>query len=126
MPIYDYHCATCNRRVSLFFRSFRAAAEGAAQARCPICGGSTLERIISTPTLLRRGGARTAGVDAADAADPRALDAEDPRTLAGLLRATGQALDEPLEGEMGEIVGRLEAGESAAEVGAALDDPTEA
>ena len=42
MPIYEYHCNTCNRRVSIFLRS------PSAEAKCPSCGGGDLTRRFST------------------------------------------------------------------------------
>lgn len=118
MPIYEYTCRACGRPLSLFFRSFAQAQAQAAAARCPHCQSQDLERRVSRPTLLHGDRARLETLSAGANLD--ALDAEDPHTMARLLRDTGAALGEPLEGEMVEIVGRLDAGESPAAVGAAL------
>ena len=56
MPIYEYTCADCHRRVSLLWRSF-ADAENR-QAICPRCGGSNLTRLISRVAVLRSEGDR--------------------------------------------------------------------
>ena len=37
MPIYEYRCQDCRRRVSLFFRSFSDIED---EPTCPRCGGT--------------------------------------------------------------------------------------
>ena len=44
MPIYEYRCAACRRRSSLFFQSFSAAER--AEPRCEHCGSADLARLI--------------------------------------------------------------------------------
>ncbi|HET9014133.1 MAG TPA: zinc ribbon domain-containing protein [Thermomicrobiaceae bacterium] len=53
MPIYEYRCGDCRRKVSIYFRSMSAAGD----PRCPRCGGPNLERLFSR-VVVRRGGAR--------------------------------------------------------------------
>ncbi|HET7340432.1 MAG TPA: zinc ribbon domain-containing protein [Methylomirabilota bacterium] len=43
MPIYEYECADCRRRVSLLIRTLSASAAPA----CPRCGGAALTRLMS-------------------------------------------------------------------------------
>lgn len=40
------------------------------------------------------------------------LESEDPQALAGLMRRMSDETGEPIDDEMGEVIGRLEAGES--------------
>src|SRR5438034_8015256 len=47
MPIYEYRCGHCQRRVSLFYQSIRLAEEQQGAARCPHCGGAHLARLVS-------------------------------------------------------------------------------
>ena len=47
MPIYEYRCEDCRRRVSLFYQNIALAAAGADAARCPQCGGARLTRLVS-------------------------------------------------------------------------------
>lgn len=49
MPIYQYNCAACERRVELFFRSAKAATEPS----CPECGSQDLKRVISRVARVR-------------------------------------------------------------------------
>ena len=42
MPIYEYICDTCNKKVTVFLRA------ATAEPLCPVCGSSSLTRIISS------------------------------------------------------------------------------
>jgi putative FmdB family regulatory protein len=44
MPIYEYACPNCDRRVSIFLRM----ADAASNPACPVCSKSGLTRIISS------------------------------------------------------------------------------
>lgn len=52
MPIYEYRCLTCRKKVSIFFRSYASVTDPV----CPECGGTSLERLFSR-IVVRRGGA---------------------------------------------------------------------
>jgi putative FmdB family regulatory protein len=58
MPIYEYRCGECTRRVSLFFPSFSIAERrtSAGENRCPKCGGIQLTRLMSRARIVRVGG----------------------------------------------------------------------
>jgi putative FmdB family regulatory protein len=43
MPIYEFRCRSCRRRVSVFVRSVTADV----QPRCDGCGGGELDRLVS-------------------------------------------------------------------------------
>jgi putative FmdB family regulatory protein len=104
MPIYDYRCAGCRRRLSLLFRTF-AAAEHAA---CPHCGSRDLARLVTRFAVARSEDSR---LD--DLADPAAfgdLDESDPRSVARWARRMGQEFGEDLGDDYGEMVDQLEAG----------------
>lgn len=122
MPIYEFDCPDCKRRVSLFFRSFsaaQAALADPASLRCPRCEGAHLRRAVSRVAIVRSEASRMAALD--DAADLGALDAEDPRAMAQLMRSMSEELGEPMDAETADMVGRLEAGELPPD-----DAPTEA
>ena len=61
MPIYEYRCNDCRRKVSIYFRSINAA--GA--PRCPRCGGANLERLFSR-VVVRRGGVRAPAAESSE------------------------------------------------------------
>jgi putative FmdB family regulatory protein len=111
MPIYDYRCAGCRRRISLLFQTF-AAAENAA---CPHCGSRDLARLVTRFAVVRSEESR---LD--DLADPAAfgdLDESDPRSVARWARRMGQELGEDLGDDFGEMVDQMEAGEMPDEGG---------
>ncbi len=123
MPIYEYDCPDCRRRVNLFFRSFRQAEQAAAQqatggSRCPYCQGTQLHRRVSRVALLRSEESRLD--DFADDSLLGGLEAEDPHAMAGMMRKMEQELGEPLDPEMNEVIGRMEAGESMEAIEAAM------
>ena len=108
MPIYEYLCLDCRKRVSVFFRTFSEASDAA--ARCPRCEGVHLRRLVSRVAVLKSEEGRLD--DMADPAFMAGLENEDPRALAGFMRKMSDEMGEPLDAEMSEMVGRLERGES--------------
>jgi len=48
MPIYEYWCNSCQRKVSLYQRGFSSF-----ELSCPYCGGTELSRIFSTFTTRK-------------------------------------------------------------------------
>lgn len=123
MPIYEYRCADCRRRVSVFFRSLGAVTDPV----CPRCGGTRLTRLMSRVAVHRSSG-RAGGDD--DVGDDEfgpggmldGLDENDPLALAGAMRRMSEESGEPLEPEMEEVLGRLERGEDPEKVMAGLDE----
>ena len=118
MPIYEYECADCRRRVSLLIRTF-AAAEAPA---CPRCGGANLTRLMSRFATIKSEEARMESL--ADSAALGDLDENDPGSVARFMKKMGRefgddmgddfesAVDEAMaEGEGG----AGEAGEGRAE-----------
>ena len=105
MPIYDYRCRGCRRRISLLFQTF-AAAE---QAACPHCGSRDLARLVTRFAVVRSEESR---LD--DLADPAAfgdLDESDPRSMARWARRMGQEFGDDLGGDFDAMVDQMEAGE---------------
>ena len=111
MPIYEYRCADCRRRVSLFHRSFAAVED---EPTCPRCGGTRLRRIISRVAVVRSEDSR---LD--DLADPSMLgdlDENDPKSLARWMRKMSGEVGEEMPPEFDEVVDRLESGQSPEEI----------
>jgi putative FmdB family regulatory protein len=107
MPIYEYTCHDCQRRVSLLWRSFADAADR--QAVCPRCGGVRLTRLISRVSVVRSEESRLD--DLADPGSLGDLDENDPKSLGRFMRKMAAETGEDLGPEFAEVVGRLEAGE---------------
>jgi putative FmdB family regulatory protein len=115
MPIYEYQCNDCRRRVSLLWRSFDDAATR--EPICPSCGGKELTRLMSRVSVARS----TAGESMPDA--PGAdVSEDDPRSLARFMRQMADESGEPLGPELEEVVGRLEAGEDPEAIEKSLPD----
>ena len=118
MPIYEYFCGDCRKRVSVFFRTFSEASDDA--ARCPTCQGQHLRRLVSKVAVLKSESSRLD--DMADPALMSGLENEDPRALAGFMRRMSDEMGEPLDAEMTEVIDRLEAGESPDAIDASMPD----
>lgn len=118
MPIYEYHCTHCNRRVSLLWRSMAAAAEGTPQ--CPRCGGQQLRRLISRVSVVRSEDSRMDAL--ADTNMLGDLDENDPRSMARWMKRMSREMGEDLGDEFHEVVERLEAGENPEEIENAMPD----
>jgi putative FmdB family regulatory protein len=54
MPIYEYRCHDCSTTFELLVRT-------GPLATCPHCGSSSLDKLLSTPTVLSGQTARPAG-----------------------------------------------------------------
>ena len=112
MPIYEYGCYDCRKRVSVFFRTLADAQNK--EPECPNCGGKSLKRLISKVGVVRSEENRLESL--ADPGNLAALESGDPKELARLMRRMesemGDEIGEDLGGEFEEMVGRLEAGET--------------
>ena len=109
MPIYEYRCADCRKKVSVFFRSFSAVDQE--QARCPICQGTRLSKLVSKVRVMRGASSSAGGEDGFDDSMLDDLNENDPRSLGRMMRRMADETDEDLGPEFGEVVGRLEKGE---------------
>lgn len=115
MPIYEYRCHDCRRRVSLFYRSF---SDIVAQPSCPRCGGTNLTRLISRVGVVR---SEESHID--ELADPSSmgdLDENDPKSLARWMRRMSAETGEEMPEEFGEVMDRLEAGQKPEEIEEAM------
>jgi putative FmdB family regulatory protein len=111
MPIYEYRCHDCHRRVSCFYRSF---ADIQQPPTCPRCGGTRLTRLISRVSVVRSEESR---LD--DLADPSLvgdLDENDPKSLARWMRKMSSEVGEEMPEEFDEVIGRLELGQTPEEI----------
>ena len=118
MPIYEYRCADCRRRVSVWWRTYSDAESG--DPVCPRCGGTQLSRLVSRVAVLRSEESR---LD--DMADPSAfgdLDEDDPRSIGRWMRRMSAETGEPLDGEFSEVIDRLESGESPESIERSMPD----
>lgn len=118
MPIYEYRCSNCKRRVSVFFRSFSATAD----PRCPNCGSDQLARLVSRVATLKSEDARLEAMS--DPSNFGDVDENDPKSVAKFMRKMGNQMgDEELGPEFSEMVDRMESGESPEEIEKSMPGP---
>jgi putative FmdB family regulatory protein len=146
MPIYEYRCVDCRKKVSVFFRSYAAVGEPS----CPECGGSNLQRMFSR-VVVRRGGSREeANVEMDqgeefggfgdgmgmgmgsglgdpygddDDANPFGFDDDtDPREIARWTRQMSAQMGEPLDADLDLALSDLERGADPDEVMSRLEE----
>jgi putative FmdB family regulatory protein len=132
MPIYEYRCADCKRRVSVFFTSFGVADRrmAAGEVECPRCGGKGLSRLMSKVNMVRGGGLVDGGMDG-DMGEGEmggmggmdemggmdgmfeGLDDEDPRSVARWARRMKDSMGDEMDmgPEFDQALARIEAGE---------------
>jgi len=110
MPIYEYRCNACRRRVSIWMRSYNPPVNPI----CDRCGSQDLTRLISRVAVVRSEEARLEAL--ADPSNLAGLDENDPRSIARWMRRMSSELGEDLGDEFNEVVERLEAGESPEEI----------
>src|SRR3989304_2429602 len=98
MPIYEYRCQNCRRRVSLLVRGWEPPPE----PRCTFCGGTGLTRLISTFAVLRSEDQLLERM--ADPSQMGDVDEKDPRSMARWMRRMGREMGEDLGPEFDEMV----------------------
>jgi len=106
VPIYEYRCADCKRRSSLFFGSFSAAER--AEPRCEHCGSANIARLVSRVAFLKSEESRLDDLDESSFGD---VDENDPKSIARWARKMGEQLGEDAGDDFKEMVEQLEAGE---------------
>ena len=116
MPIYEYRCQSCHRRLSVFRRSMQTSNDFAS----PACGNRDLERLISRVAVLRSEESRLD--DLASGAGLADLDESDPGSVARWARHMGREMGEDLGPEFDEMVERMEAGEMPDELSGDEED----
>jgi putative FmdB family regulatory protein len=95
VPIYEYECRGCSRRVSLLVRSL-ASREA---PRCPRCGSAELSRLMSRFATPKSEDARLEA--AADPSQYGDLDENDPQAVARFVRRMGDEMGEDLGDDLG-------------------------
>lgn len=106
MPIYEYRCRDCKRRVQIL--TLRASEK--VDPLCDRCGGRNLDRLMSRFALSRSEESRLDSL--ADPSSFADVDENDPRSVARWMRRMGKELGDEVGGpEFDEMVDELESGE---------------
>jgi len=113
MPIYEYRCGKCRRRVDIYVQSFSPPDNPS----CTKCGSKELSRIYSSFAMRRSKNDRGVYDEIlSDAKLTRGLMSNDPRALAAWSRKMAHATGEDVTPETEELLNRLDAGEDMAKV----------
>lgn len=120
MPVYEFRCNACGRKVALRYASI--AEYSAATPACPRCQSTDLTRLISRIAIKRSSLSRLFSGDADDDAAFDDLENADPATLGRMLREMGDEVGEDMGPEFDEVVTRLERGESPEDIEATMPD----
>ena len=104
MPVYEYRCLNCQRRLSLYFSTF----SGSLSPLCPYCNNQTLQRLFSTFAVCKTDKDIYEDI-LSDSQLVRGMMRNDPKTLAEWERRMSQG-EKPAP-EYEEMVERMEGGE---------------
>ncbi len=113
MPIYEYRCENCGRKLSLLRRMGEEAEE------CPKCGAPRLTRLYSRFALARSEEDRLERL--ADEVEMTGIDENDPKSVARWMRRMGRELGEDGE-DFEEALEEIEAGGLEKEETAGTED----
>lgn len=114
MPTYDYICIDCRKRFDIFLTYQEY---GVKTVTCLHCGSANVQRRVPRVRVLKSDEQRLAALG-----DPSMLDGidDDPVALGRMMRKMGNELGEDLPPEFGDVVDRLEAGQSPEEIESAV------
>ena len=105
MPIYEYRCNTCKKRVSVL--TLRVSEE--VNPQCDHCGSKDLSRLMSRFATVKSEEARLDALS--DPSSLSGLDENDPKSMARWMRKMGKELGEEFSGEdFDQMIEEVEAG----------------
>ena len=104
MPIYEYRCTACRKKVTVLTLRVSEAVDPV----CEHCGSRALTRLMSRFALVRSEESRLDGLG--DPGSLGDLDENDPKSVARWMRKMGKELGEDAGEDFGEMVDELEAG----------------
>jgi putative FmdB family regulatory protein len=90
VPIYEYECQGCRRRVSVLVRSLA----NQTPPHCPRCGSADLSRLMSRFATVKSEDARLESLG--DPSQYGDLDENDPKSVARFMKRMGQEMGEDL------------------------------
>jgi putative FmdB family regulatory protein len=105
MPIYEYECDKCHRRISIL--TLRVSEK--VNAKCEHCGARKLRRLMSRFAMPRSEESRMDALS--DPSNFGDLDESDPKSLARAMRKMGREMGDEFAGpEFDEAVNEIESG----------------
>ncbi|MFN8380317.1 MAG: zinc ribbon domain-containing protein [Anaerolineales bacterium] len=117
MPTYDFVCLACEKRFEVFMTF---SEYGSKPVYCTHCESDKVRRRMTKVRIARSDESRLESM----ANDFPGMDGleDDPKALGQMMRKLGGETGENLPPEFGEVVDRLEAGQSPEEIESALPD----
>ena len=112
MPIYEYRCTACRRKVTVLTLRVSEVVDPV----CEHCGSRELTRLLSRFAMVRSEGDRLD--DLTSDASLGDVDESDPKSMARWMRKMGSELGEDLGDDFGEMVDDLEDGGAGGDDGA--------
>jgi putative FmdB family regulatory protein len=109
MPLYQFDCAECSRRVEVLFRSVTTTKKPV----CPECGSRKLKRVMSRVARVRTTKERFEAID--HVRESATYGGGDQAAFARWARRVGSEYDEELGTNYRELAERAEAGEDTFE-----------
>lgn len=116
MPYYSYRCKVCRKPFEVYLSY---SEYGAAPVICLHCGSADVQRRINRVRIARSDDSRMD--DYSDLEDLDGLE-NDPRALGRMMRKMSREAGEDMGPELGEVIDRLEAGQSPEDIEKALPD----
>ena len=105
MPIYEYQCNKCRKRVSVL--TLRVSEE--VNPECDRCGSKDLSRLMSRFAMVKSEEARLDAL--ADPSNLSGIDENDPKSMARWMRKMGKEMGDEFSGdEFEHMVDEMEAG----------------
>jgi putative FmdB family regulatory protein len=104
MPIYEYRCGGCKRKVTILTLRVSEAVDPV----CEHCGGRDLTRLMSRFATVKSEDARLD--DLTDDSSLAGVDESDPKSMAKWMRKMGKEMGEDAGDDFDEMVDEMEAG----------------
>lgn len=104
MPLYEYRCGGCAKKVTLFVRGY----ERAASSCCPLCASTDLKRMFSTFRVTKTDHDIYEDI-LGDNQLVKRMEANDPAALSEWNRRMSR--DESVAPEYEDMVGKMDAGQ---------------
>lgn len=116
MPIYDFFCRNCERRIRIRL-TYDEYDQGV--ALCPHCGRGELKRLVGRIAITRSEGSRLDNLMNSDLLD--GLE-NDPRSMGRFMREMSREMGEEMGDDLSEVATRLEKGESLESIERSMPD----
>ncbi|MBN2119406.1 MAG: zinc ribbon domain-containing protein [Anaerolineales bacterium] len=117
MPTYDYICNSCSQRFDVFMTF---AEYGKKKVTCAHCGSRDVRRRMTKVRIAKSEDSRMDSM-ADEFSGFEGLE-DDPKAMGKMMRKMGKEMGEEVPPEFGEVVDRLESGQSPEEIESALPD----